>query len=142
MTRTLHWPLGGAVYLKRAAGALVPLRTWWRCSSSEHRNIFKNRGWRGEGEWGDVSGGAARHSILEEAPPIRCGQKGVFSSVQSLSCVRLFATPCTPRFPVHHQLSELAQIQAYQVGDAIQPSHPLSSPSPAFNLPQHQNLFK
>ena len=42
----------------------------------------------------------------------------------------------TPMFPVHHQLPELAQTQVHQVGDAIQPSHPLSFPSsPAFNLP-------
>ena len=47
-----------------------------------------------------------------------------------------------PGFPVHHQLSELAQTHVHQVGDAIQPSHPLLSPSPpAFNLFQHQGLF-
>jgi len=41
----------------------------------------------------------------------------------------------TPGFPVHHQLPELAQTHIHRVGDAIQPSHPLSSPSPAaFNL--------
>ena len=51
------------------------------------------------------------------------------SSVQSLSRVRLFLTPGTPGFPVHHQLLELAQTHVHQVGDAIQPSHPLSSPS-------------
>ena len=45
-------------------------------------------------------------------------------------------------FPVHHQLSELAQTHVHQVSDAIQPSHPLSSPSPAFNLSQHQGLFQ
>ena len=40
-----------------------------------------------------------------------------------------------PGFPVHHQLPELAQTQVHQVSDAIQPSHPLSSPSPpAFNF--------
>ena len=45
----------------------------------------------------------------------------------------------TPGFPVHHQLLEIAQTHVYQVGDAIQPSHPLSSPSPpSFNLSQHQ----
>ena len=38
----------------------------------------------------------------------------------------------TPSFPVHHQLLELTQTHVYQVGDTIQPSHPLSSPSPAF----------
>ena len=70
-----------------------------------------------------------------------------FSSVQSLSCVQLFATPwtatCQAFFPVPYQLPELAQTHVHQVGDAIQPSHPLSSPSPpAFSLSQHQALFQ
>ena len=47
----------------------------------------------------------------------------------------------TPGFPVHHQLSELAQTHVHRVGDAIQPSHPLSSPSPAFNLYQPSGSF-
>ena len=47
----------------------------------------------------------------------------------------------TPGFLVHHRLPELTQTHIHQIGDAIQPSHPLSSPSPpAFNLSQHQNL--
>ena len=46
-------------------------------------------------------------------------------------------------FPVHHQLLELVQTHVHQVGDVIQPSHPLSSPSPpTFNFSQHQGLFK
>ena len=45
----------------------------------------------------------------------------------------------TPDFPVHHQLLEPTQTHVHQVGDAIQPSHPLSPPSPsAFDLSQHQ----
>jgi len=49
----------------------------------------------------------------------------------------------TPGLPVHHQLPELAQTHVYRVGDAIQPSQSLSSLSPpAFNLSQHQGLFK
>jgi len=49
----------------------------------------------------------------------------------------------TPGFPIHHQLPELTQTHAHWVSDAIQPSHPLSSPSPsAYNLSQHQCLFK
>ena len=48
-----------------------------------------------------------------------------------------------PGFPVHHQLPELAQTHVHRVSDAIQPSHPLLSPSPlAFNLLQHQGLFQ
>ena len=49
----------------------------------------------------------------------------------------------TPGLPVHHQLPEFTQTHVHWVGDAIQPSHPLSSPSrPALNLSQHQGLFK
>ena len=65
-----------------------------------------------------------------------------FSSVQLLSRVRLFVTPWTASLPVHHQFLELTQIPVHQVDDAIQASHPLSSPSPTFNLSQHQGLFQ
>ena len=68
------------------------------------------------------------------------------NSVQSLSHVWLFVTPMDCSMPgllVHHQLLETAQTYVHRVGDAIQPSHPLSSPSPpAVNLSQHQALFK
>ena len=78
--------------------------------------------------------------ILATGLPGKSPQSGVsqFSSVQSLSHVQL----CDPMdcsmsgFPVHHQLLELAQTHVHRVSDAIQPSHPLSSPSPpAFNFP-------
>ena len=54
------------------------------------------------------------------------------SSVQFSSLVEPNSTTArsTPGFPVHHQLPELAQTHVHQIGDAIQPSHPLSSPSP------------
>ena len=49
----------------------------------------------------------------------------------------------TPGLPVHHQLPEFTQTRVHRVSDAIQPSHPLSSPSsPAPNPSQHQNLFQ
>ena len=67
-----------------------------------------------------------------------------FSSVAQ-SCLTLCdPMDCsTPGFPVHHQLWELTQTHVQRVGDSIQPSHPLSSPSPpTFNLSQHQSLFK
>ena len=49
----------------------------------------------------------------------------------------------TPGLPVHHQLTEFTQTHAHRDGNAIQPSHPLSSPSPpTFNLSQRQSLFK
>ena len=68
---------------------------------------------------------------------------------QISSVTQLYLTLCnpmdcsTPGLPVHHQLPELAQTHVHRVGDAIQPSHLLLSPSPpAFNLSQHQGLFK
>ena len=49
----------------------------------------------------------------------------------------------TPGLPAHHQLPEFTQTHVHRVGNAIQPSHPLSSPSPpAFNLSQHQGVFQ
>ena len=70
---------------------------------------------------------------------------GTFSSVHSLSCAHPFVTPWTAahQVPCPLQLPELAQIHVRRVGDALQPSRPLLSPSPsAFNLSQHQGLFQ
>ena len=67
-----------------------------------------------------------------------------FSSVTQ-SCLTLWdpMNGSTPGLPVHHQFPESTQTHVHRVGDAIQPSHPLSSPSPpAFNLSQHQALFQ
>ena len=67
-----------------------------------------------------------------------------FSSVTQLCLTLWDPVNCsTPGLPIHHQLLELAQIPVHWVGDAIQPYHPLSSPSPPdFNLSQHQGLFQ
>ena len=72
-------------------------------------------------------------------------QQGCILSVQFSSVSQSRPTLCDPMdcsmpgFPVHHQLPELYQIHVHRVGDAIQPSHPLLSPSPpALNLSQHQ----
>ena len=71
------------------------------------------------------------------------------SSVQFSSVAQSYPTlwdpsnRSTPGLPVHHQLLEFTQTQVHQVGDAIQPTHPLSSPSPpASNPSQHQGLFQ
>ena len=96
-------------------------------------------------DWTWVSGIVRQilyHWPTREAPSL-CIQ---FSLVQSLSCVWLFVTPWThsmPGLPVHHQLPQSTQTHVHCVGDAIQSSHPLSSPSPpALNLSQHQGLFQ
>ena len=67
-----------------------------------------------------------------------------FSSVAHLCPTLCNLMDCsTPGFPVYHQLLEFTQTHVHWVGDAIQPLHPLSSPSPpAFNLSQYQGLFK
>ena len=67
-----------------------------------------------------------------------------FSSVaQSCPTLRNPMNCSTAGLPVHHQLPEFTQTHIHWVSDAIQPSHPLSSPSPpALNLSQHQGLFK
>ena len=67
-----------------------------------------------------------------------------FSSVAQLCLNLCNPMNCsTPGLPVHHQLPEFTQTHVHRVSDAIQPSHPLSSPSPpALNLSQHQDLFK
>ena len=65
-----------------------------------------------------------------------------FRSVQPLSHVRLFATPWTAARQASHQLPEYIQTHIHRVSDAIQSSHPLSSPSLALNLSQHQSLPK
>ena len=73
----------------------------------------------------------------------------IIHSVQFSSDAQSCLTLCnpmdhsTPGFPVHHQLPESTQTPVHWVGDAIQPSHPLSSPSPpTLNLSQHQGLFQ
>ena len=78
-------------------------------------------------------------------------QAGVssFSSVQFSSLAQSCPTLCdpknrsTPGLPIHHQFPEFTQAHVHRVSDAIQPSHPLSSPSPfAPNPSQHQSLFQ
>ena len=81
-------------------------------------------------------------SFYRSAIPIVDEQQ--FSSIAQ-SCLTICdPMDCsTPGFHVHRQLLELAQTHVHLVGNAIQPSHPLSSPSlPIFNLSQHQGLFQ
>ena len=82
-----------------------------------------------------------RHLLSVQTPKTESVQ---FSSVTQ-SCLILCdpMNRSTPGLPVHHQLPELAHTHVHWIGDAIQSSHPLSFPSlPAFNLSQHQGLFK
>ena len=87
--------------------------------------------------------------LTPEFHPTTCDLYVTFSSVQFSSVAQLCPTLCdpmnhsTPVLPVHHQLPECTQTHVHRVGDAIQPSHPLSSPfPPAPNPSQHQGLFQ
>ena len=88
--------------------------------------------------------------FLEEGIPGHSSLEILFTYVTQFSSVaQLCPTLCnpmdcsTPGLSLYHQLLESAKTHVYQVGDAIQPSQPLSSPSPpAFNLSQHQGLFQ
>ena len=77
----------------------------------------------------------------------QCLQHGFITQFSLVA--QSYATLCdpmdysTPGFPVYHHLPEFAQTHVHRLGDAIQPPHTLSSPSPpAFNVSQHQGLFK
>ena len=87
-------------------------------------------------------------SLHRVAKVLELKLKHQFSSVHFSSVAQLCMTLCHPMdcsmpgFPVHHQLWDFTQTHVCRVGDALQPSHPLSSPSPAFNLSQHQGLLQ
>ena len=88
------------------------------------------------------------HSLRERKANEFCGYL-LISSVQFSSVTQLCPTLCNPMnhsmpgLPVYHQLPEFTQTHVHRVSDAIQPSHPLSSPSPtALNPSQHQSHFQ
>ena len=88
-----------------------------------------------------------RNAGLDEAQAAIkiAGRHGSSFSLVAQSCPTLCdpMNPSTPGLPVPHHLPEFTQTHVHQVGDAIQPSHPLSSPSPPAPHPsQHQSLFR
>ena len=105
------------------------------------QTISSFRGSSQHRDWTHVSCLADGFFTIE--PP---GKPVYISSVQSLSHVGLFATPWTAACQaslVHHRILEFTQIHVHWVSDAIQPSNPLSSPSPpVFNFSEHQGLFQ
>ena len=85
-----------------------------------------------------------RFAVILSIPRVRqfAGMNAFSSVTQSRPTLCDPVNRSTPGLPVHHQLPEFTQTHAHRVGDAIQPSHPLSSPSPAPNPSQHQGLFQ
>ena len=95
----------------------------------------------------EVSGG--KSFILDKCPQldIPCSLTTIdvvqHSSVAQSCLILCNPIDCsTPSLSVHHQLPDFTQIHVHWVGDTIQPSYPLLSPSPAFHLSQHQGLFQ
>ena len=84
------------------------------------------------------------HPLSSPSPPAINLSQHQFSSVTQLCLTLCDPMDCSmPGLPVHHQLPEFTQAHVHWVTDAIQPSHPLSSPCPpAFSLSQHQGLFQ
>ena len=90
---------------------------------------------------------AGMHLVCIKTRRRACNWRGM--NYQFSSVIQFCPTLCDPMdcnmpgFPVHHQLPELTQTHVHRVGDAIQPSQPLSFPSPPdFNLPQNQGFFQ
>ena len=84
-------------------------------------------------------------SLMYHTQLLSCPKDSVQFSSVSQSCLTLCdpMNRSTPGLPVHHQLPELTQTHVHRVSEAIQPSHPLSSPSPPGPNPsQHQSLFQ
>ena len=117
-----------------------PITTWKIDKETVEDSILGGSIITADGDW---SHEIKRHLLL--------GRKVMtnLSSVQFSSVTQSCLTLCDPMnrskpgLPVHHQLSEFTQTHVHRVCDAIQPSHPLSSPSPpALNHSQHQSLFQ
>ena len=114
---------------------LLPFHLWF----SSLEDLCRSPSTQGHFLWGDIF---VEHKIT-------CALLGPNISLQFSSVTQSCPTLCNPMnhskpgFPVHHQLPEFTQTHVHWVRDAIQPSHPLSSPSPpAPNPSQHQSLFQ
>ena len=107
----------------RMIGLILCVNSWISKHCSQYRSDFQHQG---------------SFSVLEQHLffcSVQFSRSVVSDSLRSMDC-------SIPGFPLLHCLLELAQTHAHWVGDAIQRSHPLSSPSPpVFNLFQHQGLF-
>ena len=117
----LFLPLGTVAVVERRGNNGTVLQEWGFLLSLLIVQYWVKEAWAG------LNGNGPDVSSVAESCPIFCNP---------MDC-------STPSLPVLHQLLESTQTHVHWVGDAIQPSHPLSSPSPPdFNLSQHQGLFK
>ena len=115
----LENPRDGGAWWAAVCG-VAQSRTWlkWLSSSSSMEEKMENKT--------VLSSAQFQFSLVTQSCPTPC---------EPMDC-------SMPGFPVHHQLLETVQTHVHWVGDAIQPSQPLLSPSPTFNLSEHQGLFQ
>ena len=108
----------------------------WRIPWTEKPGRLQSMGSHRVGhEWSDLAAAAAG-DIWKKVVSLVPSPQSCLTLCNPMDC-------SMPGFPVHQQLPEFTHTHVHWVGDAIQPSHPLSSPSPpAFNLAQHQGLFQ
>ena len=140
----LHWVFMAAHELSSVAKLAIP-----QSLLLEQEYLRGSSGYL-EGLWAlELDLTLTPNLIHSKNHPILYAQHCYLISVQFSSVAQSCPTLCdpmncsTPGLPVHHQLPESTQTHVHCVGDAIQPSHPLSSPSPpALNLSQHQGLFQ
>ena len=136
-------PFGSLLYSQTENNALHTADTQW--VSGEWRNIASSNGESSRASHSYDIMKVHEETIASAFPPLSINLIfAQFSSVPQ-SCPTLCdPMNCSmPGLPAHHQLPESTQTHVHRVSDAIQPSHPLSSPSPpAPNLSQHHGLFK
>ena len=139
----------GAMLGKCEVGGLAFPRELGAESFNSRRQTKREELKREAGPWWGSSSLCNTVSELSTWSPCIFQVSYLRSSVQFISVAQSCLTICnpinrsTPGLLVHHQLPQFTQTHIHWVSDAIQPSHPLSSPSPPmFNLSQHQGLFK
>ena len=123
----------------------------WTSPGGQHENqidyILCSQKWRSSIQSAKTRLGVdygSDHELLIAKFRLKFNKVGKTTSPFSSDDQSCYPMNCsTPGLPVHHQLPEFTQTHVHRVGDAIQPSHPLSSPSPpATNPSQHQSLFQ
>ena len=132
--------------LCRLVGAQYATRDQWRNNSKKNEGMEPKQK---QHPVVDVTGDRSKVRCCKEQYCIGAWNILGHSYIQFSSVTQSCLTLCdpmnhsTPGLPVHYQLPEFTQTHVHQVSDAIQPSHPLSSPSPpAPNPSQHQGLFQ
>ena len=121
---------------ERRTWRAISLKSMYRCQINKWKDVQHLRGMQ-------IKTAVSYLSLLLKQ--LKWWFSSVHFSTVAQSCLTLWdpMTRSTPGFPVHHKLPEFTQTHAHGVGDAIQPFHPLSSPSPpAPNPSQHQGLFQ